>query len=124
MNKDTILYFEDLFGICEGAVKDLTKAFPEYKVIGDEGHEGCVGKVIKKIGGIEMIAIVCTDGALFGNVKGWDIVKELQSRGYSGPAIYTGSSDLPENEKKLYVDRSDQKTGKSLVDSVRKNLKV
>ena len=119
--KAAILYFEDNCGFLDRAVFDLKKAFPEYDIVGNWGYEDWADDVFKEIKGIEKIAIVCTDGSLRDGLKGWSIVEELRQRGYAGPALYTGYSDLPEDKKHLYVGRC-EKSGESLVKSVREHL--
>jgi hypothetical protein len=101
-SKTVILYFDDETSICALAKLQLETAFDGYDI--QCGHNvGDLDSILMQIGGVERIALVCTDGKLKFNGFGWEIIEKLMERGYNGPSIYTGNSTLPETKKDLYV---------------------
>lgn len=126
MEKDTILYFEDAPMVWKWAEIDLAEAFPEYKrVLGKEGDKKEVDKILNEIGGIEKIAIICTDGKLEGEEKlnyGWETINYLREKGYNGPAIYTGGTELPEKARTLYTVISKEKYGNILINHIKNSI--
>lgn len=122
MAKDTILYFEDEPGICEEAEFELNDEFPNLRTITCFGGVGCVENVLKQAGGIERIAIVSTDGNLKELVQGWEVVEELRAKGYTGPAVYTGASNLPKDKEHLYAAQTFTKHGDDFLDAIREHI--
>ena len=126
--KKIIIYFEDEEDFREVARIDLEEKLPNYRIITQEGgHKygnaaGCINEVFKQIENLRLIAMVCTDGNLAGDVAGWDIVEELRHRGYDGPALYIGGTLLPKEKAHLYVDRAD-KTGEGLISVIKRHIK-
>ncbi|GEM_PF-5838927 len=124
LKKDIIFYFEDEDFFGETAQRILKTAFPTYKTIIHSGHRHakiCVDEVMAQIENLDSIAVVCTDGNLADFVTGWDVVEELKRRGYNGPAIYTGGSQLPTEKTNLYVNQT-SKFGDDLISALRKHL--
>lgn len=120
--RKAIVYFEDELWARTAAEKDLEGEFCDCNIVLNMGGKNCVDEVIEASGGVEKIAVVCTDGGLCGGINGWDVLRELKNRGYGGPAIYTGESDLPKSERALYFAVGVEKRGRDLVDAVRKCL--
>lgn len=125
LEKAVILYFEDDFR--DIAKRYLEAAFPEYQIgVHDGGKrhgnvKAIIDEVIQQFFSLSSVAMVCTDGNLAGFITGWDVVEELNSRGYNGPAIYTGGHQLPIEKAHLYVSQT-SKFGDDLVHAIRESL--
>jgi hypothetical protein len=119
-NKKSILYFEDEPEIAMGARRELIQRFPEFDITVSFDGSIEIKDILKKIGGVERIAIVCTDGKLRGEM-GWDVIEKLRKEGYQGPALYTGSTKLPKDKEGLYVC-SAEKEGHNLISNIQKYI--
>jgi hypothetical protein len=119
MAKDVILYFEDNEIMLMLAQVQIGRTFPQHRLVTSLGEKDCVAKVLKQTGGIERIAIVCTDGQLVDSM-GWDILSELKSRGYTGPALYSGSTNLPRDKEHLYTGKT--RFGEPIDESIKKHI--
>ena len=75
---------------CEG----IREKFPEYEVVSTYSGEDSIDQVASRL---EDLKLVLTDGQLAGDMKGWDLAKELRTLGYKGPIVYIGASVIPGN---------------------------
>ncbi len=123
-----ILYVEDIRALRRGAVRELSEAFPSYTVLGAasvyEAYEQ-----IGSNGGLENLALVCTDGDLIGygepedeDNHGLALVERLRGQGYEGPVIYTSSREPSERDVNDLKLIHAPKKGDGLLDAVRKHL--
>lgn len=102
VKKDTIIYFDDEQSILDLAEVHFKENFPGYRICLRKGKRIPIEQLISSVGGIEKIALVCTDGTLIETYKGWELVRELRNSGYKGPAIYTGHCGLEKEDKPLF----------------------
>ena len=103
MPERTIIYFED-DSYYQGLVIDfLGPEFPDYKLDVRKGERQSAGEIFRSVGGVEKIAAVCTDGALVGTFKGWELIQDLRKSGYNGPTFYVGSEPLPKKYRHLFT---------------------
>lgn len=142
-----IVYLEDEYIIQQAAVRDLEEAFPEYHVAAfshrdpflESLEKGSTSQRRRSLDDydykdqkfiispftLENIVLVIADGELHpgGGKKsyGWNIVAELKEKGYTGPAVYSGSSELPKDKEKLFVGYT-RKNGDQLVKDVKRIL--
>jgi CheY-like chemotaxis protein len=120
--KNQILYVEDDEFISYGAKSDLRKGFPKYKIIIAETSQS-IDRLFKNNScSLEELAMVCTDGHIGGMKTGWDVLEELRKKGYTGPAIYTGSSKLPKEKRDLYSEIGVPKIGDELINAIKRYI--
>lgn len=126
--REKILYVEDNPELYGTARRTLESEFPDYKtIIGTSlphveqllERRDRRGQQIKNI---TDIAVVCTDCSLAQDTYGWDVVKLLRERGYTGKVIYTGANSCPEDKEHLFDAFSPTKTGDELVRLIREAL--
>ncbi len=120
--KNQILYVEDEELIYITAEGDLQKGFPKYKIIIAENSQAIDKLIEDNCLSLEELAIVCTDGHIGGLKTGWDVVEGLRENGYTGPTIYTGSTQLPADKRHLYSEQCDYKIGNKLIKMIQKYL--
>lgn len=90
---------------CEG----ISEKFPEYEVISTYSGEDSIDRVASCL---DDLKLVLTDGQLAGDMKGWDLARELRKMGYKGPIVYIGISAVPDDiEPKLFTVFSEKRLG-------------
>lgn len=104
-NKKIILYLED--DEPRFTADWIQRDLPDFDVVFGAGyHENEMADPVEKkfmdAGGLENLAIVCTDGKLIGSKNGWDVINYFRQEGWEGPAIYCGFSSIPEEFEYLF----------------------
>lgn len=100
----------------------LPQRFPTYRIITNLHSFGDVEKLLERESGIvDDIALVCADGQLAGFTNGPQVVEFLRGKGYLGPALYMGYSELLRQKEYLFVCKA-EKGGNELVDAIQKVL--
>ena len=120
--RKTILYVEDSRSMQVTARIQLKNAFPDYDFVSsDEGPDVSSRVECGEIK-LEEIALVCTDGKLANESKGWDVARFLRARGYSGPMLYTSDTKMPVDKELLYQEIGVAKCGSEFIEAVRRNI--
>jgi CheY-like chemotaxis protein len=96
-----ILYCEDEFMVNMVLTKTLQECVPSREVISTTTVEDALRHGLEKLSELSMII---TDGSL-PDGRGWNMVTRLRDQGFSGPAIYTGLTPLPDEYCGLFAAR-------------------
>jgi hypothetical protein len=81
---------------------ELVEEFPRFQIIINFGGRDCVKKIIDESKSIERITLIIADEKLSEGTSGLYVVKELRRLGYTGASIYSGYTDLTDEEKKQF----------------------
>ena len=98
MNIRDILYCEDDRCIRDAVASTLRDNFASYGLILADDIESAT----RKVPSIEQLALVITDGNLQLDDTGWDLAEQLRKNGYTGPVVYLGAANIPEDKRGLF----------------------
>ncbi len=94
-----ILYVEDDEDANKSFSCVLTESFPEQEVDSATTFDDGLKKFDP-----ENTFLVYVDGGLDGKHTGPELARELRSRGYTGPIVYVGFSDVRPEDRGLFSD--------------------
>ena len=112
-----VLYCEDNQGVREAIAENLEMRWPQARIITADTLFSALDRAKEN----KNLELVITDGDL-PDGKGWDLASQLRGQGYSGPIIYLGGTNIPDDKEDLFSDICQKGEHESFIATVRKYL--
>ena len=100
----TLLYCEDDKSANQIMTEMLQESFPTHNIISTSNLNEALKKVKPHLADLR---VVVTDGEIINPLKrkidyGWNLAEMLVGLGYTGPIVYFGNTDIPNDKKLLF----------------------